>query len=102
MRTLLYVDFPYGGPFGEAMTDAMRALAVSITAEPGLAGKVWTESPETGEAGGVYQFQTRADAEAYLQKHTTRLREWGIPEVRAKLFTVNEPLSALSTPKQPL
>lgn len=95
MPILLQVDFAYPGPWGEDMAAASRPLAESIAKEPGLRWKIWTESQATGEAGGVYLFDDRASAEAYLAMHTARLAGFGIAPVRARLFEVNEPLSAI-------
>ncbi len=92
---MLQVDFPYTGPFGEAMAAAMRELAESIAKEPGFLWKVWTENEATKEAGGIYLFEDKASAEAYIAMHTARLKSFGIPEVHAKLFDVNETLSTL-------
>ena len=36
MPILLQVDFPYQGPWGEDMAQAMQGLAQSIAQEPGL------------------------------------------------------------------
>ena len=95
MKTLLQTDFPFPGPFGEGMTDAMKDLAISIAEEPGLIWKIWTENPETNEAGGIYLFHDDASARAYLEKHRARLEAFGITEVNAKLFQVNEALTAI-------
>lgn len=95
MKTLLQVDFPFTGPFGEDMTNAMKDLAESIAQEPGFIWKVWTENPETKEAGGIYLFKDEASARAYLKKHTERLKGFGIPEVNGKVFRVNEALSVI-------
>ncbi|MGM0433601.1 MAG: monooxygenase [Pseudomonadota bacterium] len=95
MKTLLQIDFPYPGPFGDGMTDAMKDLAISIAEEPGLIWKVWTENADTGEAGGIYLFHDEASARAYLEKHRARLDAFGITEVNAKLFQVNEALTAI-------
>jgi hypothetical protein len=92
---LLQVDFPYAGPWGEDMAQAMRGLAESIAQEPGLLWKIWTENRDSGEAGGIYLFADRADAERYLAMHRARLFGFGVPEVHAKLFEVNAPLSAI-------
>ena len=51
MTTLLQIDFPYPGPWGDEMTAAMRGLAQSIAQEPGLLWKIWTENAERQEAG---------------------------------------------------
>lgn len=95
MSVILQVDFPYAGPWGPAMTEAMRGLAQSIAEEPGLLWKIWTENPATNEAGGIYLFSDRASAEAYLEMHTARLRSFGVPRVNGKLFDVNAELSAI-------
>lgn len=95
MAILLQVDFPFQGPWGEAMTGALRGLAESIAAEPGLIWKIWTENPEAQEAGGIYLFEDRASAEAYLEMHTRRLMSFGVPRVNGKLFSVNRELSLL-------
>ena len=95
MTTLLQTDFPSAGPFGAQMSKAYADLAASIATEPGLLWKIWTENRDTGEAGGIYLFADRADAERYLEMHCARLLGFGVPEVHAKLFEVNAPLSAI-------
>lgn len=95
MSVLLQIDFPYAGPWGEAMTTTMQELARSIADEAGLQWKIWTENEQSAEAGGIYLFADRASAERYLEKHRTRLLEFGIPAVNAKLFEVNVELSAI-------
>ena len=95
MPILLQVDFPYQGPWGEDMAQAMQGLAQSIAQEPGLLWKIWTENRDTGEAGGIYLFADRADAERYLAMHRARLLGFGVPVVNAKLFDVNLPLSLI-------
>jgi hypothetical protein len=95
MPILLQIDFPFQGPWGAEMSAAMQGLARSIAQEPGLLWKIWTENPETGEAGGIYLFNDRPSAEAYLAMHTERLVGFGIPHVNAKLFEVNRELSAI-------
>lgn len=97
---LLQVDFPYTGPFGDGMTEGMRGLAESVAQEPGFLWKVWTESEERQEAGGIYLFADRASADAYIQMHTERLKGFGVPTVNAKVFEVKEALSAID--KAPL
>lgn len=95
MTVLLQVDFPYQGPWGPAMSEAMGELAKSIAGEPGLLWKIWTENAERREAGGIYLFADRPSAEAYLTMHTARLQSFGITPVNAKLFDVNADLSAI-------
>ena len=95
MSVLLQVDFPYPGPWGEQMSQAMQGLAESIAQEPGLLWKIWTKNQASEEAGGIYLFADRASADAYLQMHRARLLGFGIPHVNAKLFNVNPALSAI-------
>ncbi|MDR9424398.1 MAG: monooxygenase [Marinobacter sp.] len=95
MKTLLQVDFPFDGPFGDEMADAMAELARSIADEPGFLWKIWTENRDCREAGGIYLFEDEPSARAYLEKHSARLKEFGVPEVNGKVFQVNEKLSAI-------
>lgn len=95
MSYLLQVDFPYAGPWGQAMAEAMEDLARSIAEEPGLLWKIWTENEAAGEAGGIYLFKDISSAEAYLAMHTARLKGFGIPRVNGKIFAVNEALSQM-------
>ena len=95
MSYLLQVDFPYTGPWGTAMTEAMDGLARSIAEEPGLLWKIWTEIEAAGEAGGIYLFKDRPSAEAYLAMHTARLQGFGIAQVNGKIFGVNDALSQI-------
>jgi hypothetical protein len=93
--TLLQIDFPYTGPTGDQMANAFKELAASISTEDGLVWKIWTENAQTGEAGGIYLFQDRENAERYAAMHTERLNGFGIQEIRARLFEINEPLSKI-------
>ena len=71
------------------------AEAEDIAQENGLLWKIWTESRERNEAGGIYLFADRASAEAYLAMHTQRLKAFGVPHVNGKLFEINDTLSAI-------
>lgn len=95
MAVVLQVDFPSPGPWGHDSVPLLQSLAESIASEPGLRWKIWTENPRTGEAGGVYLFEDIASAEAYLKMHTARLEGMGLSGINAKLFEVNEALSAI-------
>jgi hypothetical protein len=94
--TLLQFDFPAAGPWGEAMAGAFADLAHSIADAPGLLWKIWTENEATGEQGGIYLFTDAESAQAYRDLHTARLASFGITEIRAKTFAVNQPLSAIT------
>lgn len=94
--TLLQIDFPFAGPWGEDAAQAMRGLAEDIAAEPGLRWKVWTENRVEGRAGGIYAFEDAESARCYLRKHTARLAGFGITEPRCVEFGVNAGLSSIT------
>lgn len=98
--TLVQVDFPHQGPWGAEMAQAFEGLAQSIAAEPGFLFKYWTESPAEGIAGGIYAFDSRAAAEAYLTMHTARLQGFGVNGIRGLILDVNDTLSRID--KAPL
>ena len=96
MKYLLQVDFPHDGIFGDKFTEAFTDLAKDIGQEAGLIWKIWTENEATKEAGGIYLFDNENDVQRYLDKHTKRLESFGYTNIRAKIFNVNEPLSAIT------
>ncbi|RST72795.1 monooxygenase [Siminovitchia acidinfaciens] len=96
MAFVLQVDFKMSGPFGDEMAEAFSDLAKSINEEEGFIWKIWTESPETEEAGGIYLFKTKETAEKYLDMHSKRLAGFGIPKVNAKVFAVNSKLTEIT------
>lgn len=92
---LMQIDFMMEGPFGEEMSTAFEGLAKDISAEEGLVWKIWTENAQTKEAGGIYLFSDAQNAQRYLEKHTARLKSFGIETINAKIFDVNVPLSRI-------
>ena len=94
--TLLQIDFPVEGPWGEEMTSAYADVAKQISKASGLVWKIWTENSETNEAGGIYLFENKDNAKKYLEEHTARLESFGIQNIRAKFFDVNQPLSEIT------
>lgn len=93
MTTLLYFEFPSAGPFGPDASVAYADLAADISTEEGLIWKVWTEQEGTSTAGGVYLFEDAESAARYVAKHTERLAGFGITDITAKEFAVNDELS---------
>ncbi|WP_210471689.1 monooxygenase [Sporosarcina sp. 6E9] len=96
MNYLLQVDFKMDGPFGEEMSTGFADLAKSINNESGVIWKIWTEDPAAKEAGGIYLFETKEDAEKYLAMHSDRLTSFGITDIRGKILEVNEALSLIN------
>ncbi len=93
---LLQFDFPFTGPWGEALSTAMNDLAQDIAAEEGLLWKIWTENQQTGRAGGIYLFADAANAQRYRDKHSARLQAFGIEAIVAHSFAVNPALTGLT------
>lgn len=96
MPTILQVDFPFSGPWGEEGTAALSGLADVIAAAPGLRWKIWTENQSAGVSGGIYCFDDEASARAYMAEHEARLTGFGITDIRAMFFDVNEGLTKIN------
>lgn len=96
MVTILQVDFPLKGPFGEAMAQQFEDLAKAINDEPGFLWKIWTENESEEEAGGIYAFDTYDNAQQYLNMHRTRLNSMGVSKVNAKYFDINKGLTTIT------
>jgi hypothetical protein len=54
--TLLQIDFPSHGPWGEDFTKKASDLAHLLNETPSMEWKIWTENSRTGDCGGVYLF----------------------------------------------
>jgi quinol monooxygenase YgiN len=96
MAVLLQVEFKMDGPFGDEMAEQFADLAESINEEEGFIRKIWTEKAEDQEAGGIYIFDTQENAEKYLEMHEERLKEMGVPDLRAKIFDINDKLTEIT------
>ena len=96
MAVVLQIDFSYPGPFGTRMAEGLRELALSIAEEPGLVWKIWTENETENRCGGIYLFEDGGYARDYLDRHLARLEAFGVTDVRAMIFDVNEALSKIT------
>ena len=94
--TLLQIDFPSHGPWGEDFTKMASDLARHLSKTPGMLWKIWTENSRTGDCGGVYLFADENSANNFLKEHLLRLDSMGIKNVRAKVLDVNEGLSHIT------
>ena len=94
--TLLQIDFPSRGPWGEDLTKMVSDLAHHLNETPGMFWKIWTENSRTGDCGGVYLFNDESSANDFLKEHLPRLDSMGIKNVRAKILDVNESLSQIT------
>jgi hypothetical protein len=96
MLTALLFRFPFPGPWGKELTEAVDDLASDIANERGLVWKIWLENCETGHAGGIDLFEHAAAAERYREKHERRLSAMGLSGITANSFSVNTELSVLT------
>jgi|SRR5690625_1101717 len=96
MAVVVQVNFPMDGPWGAEMAEAFRGLAESINNEPGFLWKVWIEDQAAGRSGGIYLFESRDQAEAYVEMHTQRLAGFGVSDVSVTYSDVNDELSRLN------
>ncbi|WP_397539717.1 monooxygenase [Rummeliibacillus pycnus] len=96
MAYILQVDFKMNGPFREQMATEFEGLAHSINDEDGTVWKIWTENSDTKEAGGIYLFDTKNNAEKYLEMHSNRLASFGITQIRGKIFEINKTLTNIN------
>ena len=94
--TLLQIDFPSHGPWGEELTKKVSDLAHLLNKTPGMLWKIWTENSRTGDCGGIYLFTDETSANNFLKEHLPRLDSLGIKHVRAKVLDVNESLSQIT------
>ena len=94
--TLLQIDFPSHGPWGEDLTNMASDLAYHLNQTPGMVWKIWTENSRTGVCGGVYLFTDESSANDFLQEHLPRLNSMGIQDVRAIVLDINESLSHIT------
>jgi len=94
--TLLQIDFPSHGPWGEDLTERASDLASRLNKTPGILWKIWIENSRTGECGGVYIFTDESSANDFLKEHLPRLDSMGIKDVRTKVLDVNQSLSRIT------
>ncbi|MBU2550260.1 MAG: YdhR family protein [Proteobacteria bacterium] len=64
---VLIVQFRQKGVTVAETRAVNEAVVPLIEAQPGFRSKLWLGSDDTGEFAGVYRFETRADAEAYVR-----------------------------------
>lgn len=93
---LLSIDFPFDGPWGKDLAAQLAPLAHHIAASSGLKWKLWTENRQTRRAGGIYLFSDQPCAQAYLKEHVTRLQGFGITDIRAEEFEMNDLLNEIT------
>lgn len=81
--TTIRFDLPDDTDWERLRQQAVHAAFDSFRAVPGLRAKAFVFSPERGEFGGNYVWETQDDAEAYLRSELWRslVARFGAPRV---------------------
>jgi hypothetical protein len=76
-------------------TDEMAEKFLSVD---GLVWKIWLDSPDENRVGGLYLFETRAQADAYLAGPiVARMRaNPDVTELETRVFNVRDRMSAIT------
>ncbi len=64
---VLIVQFKQKGVSVAEAKSVNEVMVPMIDAKPGFISKMWLGNDDTGEFAGVYQFETKENAEAYIQ-----------------------------------
>jgi hypothetical protein len=91
MSIILQVNFiPGPGQAAQSPADKLEA-AHRIAELPGLAWKVWIQATEGETRGGIYLFDTLANARDWGERQLRpRLEDGGAREISLRYFDVNE------------
>ena len=93
-RTILQINYQFTSSRADH-TALVTPMAESIAATPGLIWKIWLMNEVDREAGGIYLFESREAAQAFVSSPAVKsfAGQPSITAVNAKLF---EPVEALS------
>jgi hypothetical protein len=93
-KTILQINYKFTPPRSDH-TALVTPMAEAIAAVPGLIWKVWLMKEADQEAGGIYLFESRASAQAFVSSPAVAefAAHPSISAVNAKMF---EPVESLS------
>lgn len=78
MAAIVQINFPFTESQAELESHSIEAASRFVDID-GLQWKIWLVDEETKTAGGIYQFDSRAKAEAYangaMVQHLENVRE---------------------------
>lgn len=84
-------DFSQGTPRAEKLKTAENRTEI-----PGFIWKVWLRNEEAGRGGGLFLFEDRPSAEAWLAERANRKFHPSTTDITVELFDVDEELSRIS------
>lgn len=95
--TILQINYTFAGSRAD-LTDLNMQVAEGIAAVPGLVWKIWLMNEADQEAGGIYLFESREAALAFV--NSPLVAEFAahpsISAVNAKMFEADESLSQIT------
>ncbi len=96
-KTILQINYQF-----TSVADIMKLLtpddAKAIAAVPGLVWKVWLMNEADREAGGIYLFESREAAQAFVNSDDIQgfASHPTLTNLNAKMFTPDEALSKIT------
>lgn len=98
MSVILQINFVNDVSEEELAANTSLDGAKAISELPGLHWKVWLRNPQSREGGGIYLFDTRAQAEAWVAGPViSGLRQNPkVSDFSAKIFEVREEVSRIT------
>lgn len=96
MPAILQLNYRPSAAQQQTPNAARYASAERINALPGFRWKTWISSAETGLRGGIYLFDDVPSAKSWAEQVSKSLTEAGGTELTARVFEVNEELSAFT------
>lgn len=97
MTTILQVSFRYDVPPERFDAENGPDVARRVAEVPGLLWKLWLHDPDARECVGVYRFEDRAAADAYVAGPIAHFRTVpGYTGITPRVFDVIEENSAIT------
>ena len=96
-KTILQINYQFTSSVSD-FTKLVTPMAQPIAAVPGLAWKIWLINETGGEAGGIYLFESREAAQAFVGSDAVKsfASHPTITNVNAKMFEPDEALSKIT------
>ncbi len=96
-KTILQVNYRFNSSRSQHVA-MVTPLAEPISGVPGLIWKIWLMNEADSEAGGIYLFESRESANAFMNSQAIAdfVAQPSISGVSAKLFEPNETLSRVT------
>jgi hypothetical protein len=96
-KTILQINYQFSSSLVD-FTNLVTPMAQPISAVPGLAWKIWLINETEREAGGIYLFENREAAQAFVGSDAVKsfASHPAISHVNAKMFEPDETLSKVT------